>query len=133
MDDEIASIRKKKREEMEARLNLMGAGVPPLSDLTFARALAEHPLLVVDFWAEWCGPCRRVAPEVEALAVEYAGRVAFCKVNVDECPETARTSMISVIPTLVFFQNGRPVGRVTGALSREALRASITRAFGLND
>lgn len=133
MDDEIERIRERKRLELESRLAAMKKGVIEVSDLNFAGALSAHPRLVVDFWAEWCGPCRRVAPEIEALALEFAGVVSFGKCNVDENPKTAASFGVEVIPTLVFFSQGRSVGRLTGALPREALRSQVMRAFGLSE
>lgn len=133
MDDELERIRERKRLELASRLSAMKDGVIEISDHGFASAIATHRYLVVDFWAEWCGPCQRVAPEIEALALEFAGRVAFGKCNVDENPKTARSFGVEVIPTLVFFSNGRPVGRLTGALPRETLRSQVKRAFGLSE
>ncbi|NVO67199.1 thioredoxin [Methanofollis tationis] len=132
MDDELERIRERKRLELASRLSARD-GVIEISDHGFAGAIAAHRYLVVDFWAEWCGPCQRVAPEIEALALEFAGRVAFGKCNVDQNPKTARSFGVEVIPTLVFFSNGRPVGRLTGALPRETLRSQVKRAFGLSE
>jgi len=133
MDDELERIRERKRLELASQLAAMKKGVIEISDHGFAGALTDHRYLVVDFWAEWCGPCRRVAPEIEALALEFAGQVAFGKCNVDENPKTSASFGVEVIPTLVFFSNGRPVGRLTGALPRETLRSQVKRAFGLSE
>ncbi|EJG08243.1 MAG: thioredoxin [Methanofollis liminatans] len=133
MDDELERIRERKRLELASRFSAMKDGVIEISDHGFAGAIAAHRYLVVDFWAEWCGPCQRVAPEIEALALEFAGQVAFGKCNVDENPKTSASFGVEVIPTLVFFSNGRPVGRLTGALPRETLRSQVKRAFGLSE
>ncbi|BDP43842.1 thiol reductase thioredoxin (plasmid) [Deinococcus aetherius] len=85
----------------------------PLTDQTFADETA-HGLTLVDFWADWCGPCHMIAPTVEGLAAEYAGRVKVAKVNVDEQPETAGRHGIRSIPTLILFRDGQPVRRVVG-------------------
>jgi thioredoxin 1 len=82
-------------------------------------------ITVVDFWAPWCGPCRLVAPLIEQLASEYAGRVKFAKLNVDEAPGIANEYGIRSIPTIAIFQDGKPVDGVIGAVPRAQLQARI--------
>src|SRR6266704_351717 len=77
-----------------------------LTDQTFEETVSRLPIMVVDFWASWCGPCRMVAPIIEQLAKEYAGRVAFGKLNVDENPLTSGEFEVQSIPTLLIFRNG---------------------------
>jgi thioredoxin 1 len=89
-----------------------------LTEAGFDEALVAHPRLVVDFWAPWCGPCRAVAPVLEAVAREQAGRVVVGKVNVDEQPALAARFSIRSIPTLLFFKNGVAVDTVIGAVPR---------------
>ncbi len=96
------------------------------------EALAKtYPYLVVDCWAPWCGPCRRVGPVVEALAGEFAGRIAFAKLNTDENQQVARRYGISAIPTLLLFRSGGLAGQITGAYPIDPMRAEILRRFGL--
>ncbi len=83
--------------------------------------------VLVDFWAAWCGPCRRVAPVVEALATEFAGRVKVGKLNVDEHPELASRYNVMSIPSLLFFRGGRVVEQRVGALPADELRALLDR------
>ncbi|MBN1837994.1 MAG: thioredoxin, partial [Spirochaetales bacterium] len=90
-----------------------GAGGRPRSFHELVRG-AEKPVLV-DFWAEWCGPCRIVSPTVERLAREYSGRLLTVKVNVDRKPEIAGRYQISAIPTIIMFWRGEPVLRLQGA------------------
>jgi thioredoxin len=104
----------------------MSANVILTDDRGFERAVvqAEMPVLV-DFWAPWCGPCRMVAPAVEQLAGEYAGRLRMVKVNVDESPAVARQYGIQSIPTLALFQKGKEVRRMVGVQPK----AELTRAI----
>ncbi|MGE5141342.1 MAG: thioredoxin [Rudaea sp.] len=83
--------------------------------------------VVVDLWAPWCGPCRMVAPVLEKLASEYAGRLRVAKLNVDENPMTAQMYQVTGIPTLLFFKNGQMVNRVVGALPERQLRSAVDR------
>lgn len=83
----------------------------------------------VDFWAEWCGPCRMVGPVVEELANDYDGKVKFVKVNVDEANELASKYNVFSIPTLVIIKNGEVVSQQVGAASKESYQGMIDRAL----
>ncbi|MDE2490659.1 MAG: thioredoxin [Elusimicrobia bacterium] len=97
-----------------------------LTDESFEReVLADGGPTVVDFWAPWCGPCRMLAPVVEELAEEYAGRVKVAKMNTDENPGVATALGISAIPTLLFFKDGKLVDRAMGAAPKAALKRRI--------
>ena len=85
---------------------------------------SETPVLV-DFWAEWCTPCRIVTPIVEELAHEYIGKVKVGKLNVDENPESSQAYNVMSIPTIMFFKNGQPVKSVIGAQSKENFKKAI--------
>ena len=130
VDDELQRLREERLREMEARLGGDRGGVIEGADDTFQETLRKHPSLVVDVWAEWCGPCRMVAPVIEGLAHDFAGRVTFSKCNVDENPRMAMSFSVTAIPTLLFFSNGMLVDRVVGALPKEAIKARVMRAFG---
>ena len=98
------------------------------SDDNFAAEVERATgLVVVDFWAPWCGPCRMVAPMIEQLAGEYAGRVTFGKVNVDESPEVSARYGIRSIPTIGIFKDGEPVDGVIGAVPKQYLAAAIDK------
>ena len=85
---------------------------------------SEIPVLV-DFWATWCGPCRMIAPTVEEIAKEYAGKIKVGKVNVDDEMSLAAEYGIEVIPTLVFFKDGKVVKRTTGVLDKAEIQTII--------
>jgi thioredoxin 1 len=102
--------------------------VRELTESNFPAQVEEHPgLTVVDFWAPWCGPCRFIAPVIEQLADEYAGRVRFAKLNVDHAPRTAAAYGIRSIPTIGIFRDGEVVERVVGALPKPRLAAMIEK------
>jgi len=101
-----------------------------LSDASFSSEISKYPLMVVDFWAAWCGPCRMVAPIIEQLAKEYAGRVAFGKLNVDENPLTSGEFEVQSIPTLLIFRNGEAVDGIVGAVPKYQIESRIKAHLG---
>jgi thioredoxin 1 len=130
MDDDLQRLRERRLRELEAGTLGDSGNVIEINDDTFQGIAEKYPFLVIDVWAEWCGPCRMVAPVVENLARDFAGRVTFGKCNVDLNPRIASSFSISAIPTLLFFANGMLVDRVVGALPEGTLRSRVTRAFG---
>jgi thioredoxin 1 len=104
----------------------MGDNTIKVTDATFEQdVLGSDTPVVVDFWAEWCGPCRMIAPHLDAIAVELGGKVKIAKVNVDENPEIAGQVGIRSIPTLMVFKGGKHVNTKVGAGSKGDLQKWI--------
>ena len=102
---------------------MANSGTVHLTEQNFDEALTrETGLMMVDFWAEWCGPCKAIAPVLEDLALESAGRVTLAKVNVDENPGLAARYGIRSIPTILFVKQGMVVDRVVGAAPKPVLQ-----------
>ena len=91
----------------------------------FNGLMEQTPLAMVDFWASWCGPCKMLAPVVDAVDREYDGKVLVGKVNVDEEPDLARQFGIMSIPTVVFLKNGKEIGRKVGLMPAQAYTAVL--------
>ena len=91
----------------------------------FADILSSNNLVLVDFWATWCGPCRMLGPTVEAVAREYEGKAAVVKCNVDECEDIAVQYGIRNIPTLIFFKDGQAVDRLVGNVPKPEIPSRL--------
>lgn len=101
------------------------------TDANFKEEVLEQSLpVLVDFYADWCGPCRMMAPVIEQLASEYEGRLLVGKINVDENPDTASAYRVMSIPYLAVFQNGKLVNQVVGAVPKAAVEAALKSVLG---
>jgi thioredoxin 1 len=110
------------------RFAMAGKNVVEITDKNFEQEVSKSDIpVLVDFWAAWCGPCRAIAPVVEELANEYAGKIKIGKCNVDENPITPSRYGIRAIPTLIFFKNGSVVEQITGAVAKSQIAAVIDR------
>ena len=128
-DEELDRIR---REKLRKLLEERKSGTSPpsvivLSDFNFKETVSRYPLMLVDFWAPWCGPCRIVSPIVEELAEELKGKVVFGKLNVDENQRIAAEFQIFSIPTLVLLKNGVEVDRIIGAVPKRMIKAALEK------
>ena len=116
-------MRRSVSEKRETPLNMP----IEVTDATFKEIIQNHPLVVVDCWAPWCGPCRMVAPIIEELSKDYAGKILFGKLNVDENPQVSMQYEIMSIPTLLIFKGGKLLNKIVGAMSRQMLEPKITQ------
>jgi len=132
-DEELERMKRAKLQEMMRGTFSQKQGESALNnsvnvtDATFKEMIQNYPLVVVDCWASWCAPCHMIAPVIEEMARDYAGRILFGKLNVDENQEVAMQYQIMSIPTLLVFKNGKLVDRIIGAMPRKVLEPKITR------
>ena len=123
-DEELERIRAKKMKEMMGQQN---PGVVKLNTSSFDSFIKTELPVVVDFWADWCMPCRIMGPVMEELSKEYAGKALFGKVDVDENSQIARRYGIMSIPHFLIFKNGNRVEKIVGAVGREPLENALKK------
>ncbi|AKX45210.1 thioredoxin [Thiopseudomonas alkaliphila] len=100
--------------------------IKDISDSSFEQdVLQAEGFVLVDYWAEWCGPCKMIAPVLEEIAADYAGKVSICKLNIDDNQETPNKYGVRGIPTLMLFKNGNEEGQKVGALTKTQLAAFL--------
>ncbi len=128
-DKELEEIRAKKMNEMmdkEGDSAVIDAPIK-VTDSTLDNTIKEHSLVVIDCWAEWCGPCRMIGPIIDTLAKDLTGKIVFGKLNVDENQRTAMQYKIMSIPALLVFKDGSLVDTIVGAMPKEALESKLTK------
>jgi thioredoxin 1 len=105
---------------------LMAEGIVDVTTSTWDKEISQSQgIVMVDFWAVWCGPCRMIAPSVEELAKEYSGKIKVAKLNTDDNPDVASRFKIMGIPTIIFFKDGQKVDQIVGAVPKPQLKAKI--------
>ncbi|MDY0039478.1 MAG: thioredoxin [Desulforhabdus sp.] len=108
----------------------MAGNIVEISDGTFEQEVLQSNIpVLVDFWAPWCGPCRAIAPVIEELTAEYAGKVKMAKCNVDDNPKTPSRYGIRAIPTLIIFKSGNVSEQITGAVAKSQIAAAIDKVI----
>ena len=132
-DSELEAIRARKLQELmqsaqSGPASVIKDGKPVvLTDATFNTEVGKPGVMLVDFWAAWCGPCLRVAPTLEAIAQAQAGKMRLGKLNVDENPRTAERFQVMSIPTMLIFKDGKLVDGIVGALPRSQIEAALKK------
>lgn len=129
-DDELKRIKERKLHELMKEFkekNRLSEQVTHLTDSNFNDAVNKNKLVLVDFYADWCMPCRMMAPVVEELAKKYAGKVFVGKINVDQNPLTANRFQVFSIPTLIIFKSGKEVDRIVGFVPKNHVEAHLKK------
>lgn len=125
-DEELRIINEKRMKKLQQIVNekeLLKNIKEPLNldDSNFAQTINKYPLVLVDFWAPWCGPCRMMSPIIDQVGKEYIGKLVVGKVNVDENPNISGQFGISSIPTLILFKRGQVVNNIIGSVSKSRI------------
>jgi thioredoxin 1 len=133
-DEEILAIKQRKLTEMQKSAMTRSATnsiTRPivLTDMNFRDEVSKYPLMLIDFWAPWCGPCKMISPIIEQLAGEYGGKVVFGKLNIDENQTVAQYFGIQSIPTMMILKNSKVVDVIVGALPKAQIETKLKQHF----
>lgn len=129
-DVDLERIREKKKLEVlnEMKKKETSENAPiTLGDAHFNEIVQKHPLMLIDCWAAWCGPCRMIAPIIDELARDYSGRITVGKLNVDDNPETSTKFCIASIPTMLIMKDGKEVERLIGACPKKNIEEKLRK------
>ena len=129
-DEKLKKLNEKKMKKLKELINekeqLQNIKEPlVLDDSTFSQTIGKFPLILVDFWAPWCGPCRMMSPVIDEIGKDYLGKLVVGKINVDENPLVAGQFGISSIPTLLLFKRGQAVNKIIGSVSKNKIAEMI--------
>ena len=129
-DEELRILNEKRMKNLQRLLNekeLLKNIKEPLNldDVTFFQNINKFPIVLVDFWAPWCGPCRMMSPIIDQIGKDYQGKLAVGKLNVDENPLIARQFGIASIPTLILFKGGQAVDKIVGSVSKNRINEML--------
>ena len=128
---ELKRIRENKlRRSLGEKTKEMSTEPIIVTDSNFNETIKKHSLILIDFWAPWCGPCRALHPTIEELAREYAGRITIGKLNVDENPNTAECYQVYSIPTLIIMKDGSEADRIVGLVPKKHIEAVLSKHLG---
>jgi thioredoxin 1 len=119
-------MKKSKAETKEGKKRYSPVRV---TDARFNSILKKNPAVLIDFWAEWCGLCKAIAPRIEELSEKYAGRVFFGKVDIDKNPKTAKRFGVEGFPTLLLLKKGKEVNRIIGFAPKRTIEKAVNQAF----
>ncbi len=103
----------------------MSENIPDVTDLDFDDVIGSETPVLIDFWADWCGPCKEIAPMLEEIAVEHKDKMTIAKLDVDAFPAVPRRYSIHGIPTLILFKEGKPLARIIGSQPKEKLLEAL--------
>jgi thioredoxin 1 len=129
-DEELRIINEKRMKKLQHLINerelLKNINEPlNLDDATFFQTTNKFPLILIDFWAPWCGPCKMISPIIEQIGKDFLGKLVVGKLNVDENPLVTRQFGISSIPTLILFKRGQAVNKIIGSVSKSRIDEMI--------
>jgi len=132
-NEELKHIREnqlKELRELKEKKQEMSTEPVHVTDSSFNDIVIKHSLTLIDFWAAWCNPCRVLAPTIEELAREYAGKVFVGKLNVDENPTTAEQFQVYSIPTVLIMKDGKEVDRIVGCVPKDYIETALKKYLG---